>query len=202
MNSKINELKGQIAKQIRETCVYHPSQLMFGKLPGTRYSSQYYMANALYDISFMELVSDVFYDIIKENIQHFNFQLAGREWSSIPLLTTMPTIVKMKYGVELNSFMIRKQRKSYGRNNYIEGIPNSLPVLMVDDICNSQSGFRHCNQVLKSESIETLPYIFAVLNKYFSDTTENSMVYDRYLGTSHKMLYAVSGDDVYDRRRS
>lgn len=202
MNNSIENIKNQIAINIRERCVYYPSQLMFGKLPGTRYSSQYYMANVLYDYDFMEMVSTIFYEIIKDTIGHFQFQLTGREWSSIPLLTTMPSILRMKHGIELNSFLIRKERKNYGRNNYIEGLPNSLPVLIVDDICNSQNGFNHCNNVLKSEGIETLPYIFSVLNKYFSDTCENSMLHDRYLGSSHKILFVVSGDEVHDRRRS
>lgn len=189
-----------IAKYIVDNCMYLPGQLMFGKLPGTRYSSQYYLANALYNTQFMHMVANQFYEIIKESIGNFDFQLAGREWTSIPLLTSLPMYMSLEHQINLNSFMIRKERKLYGRHNYIEGIPNSLPVLMVDDLCNSQDGFWHCHKVLIAENIETLPYIFAVLNKYTKNISPKALLNDRYLGEKYKILSIVTGDDINDAR--
>lgn len=188
--------KAIIAKRIANECVYYPSSPMFGKLAGARYKSQFYLANVLYDQNFIELVAQEFFKIATENIGHFEFQLTGRQWSSIPLLTTLPAYLKINHNISIHSFMIRSSRKTYGRNNYIEGVPNNKPVLIVDDLLNSQDGFVLCRNVLKYEKISTLPYIFAVLNKYRQSYGEDALKYDRYMGKEYKCLYVVSGDDI------
>jgi hypothetical protein len=192
----MDEDKKIVAGRIARECVYYPTQLMFGKLAGTRYKSQYYMANVLYDISFMEVVSRQFFHIVQDTIGHFDFQLTGRQWSSSPLLTSMPVFLKLNHGVDVHSFLIRSSRKTYGRNNFIEGTPNDKPVLIVDDLLNSQNGFVLCRDVLRYEKIPTLPYIFAVLNKYRSRYGDDALNYDRYMGKDFRCLYVVSGDDI------
>ncbi len=176
-----------------------PDSFMFGKLPGARYKSQYYMSRLLYNHVMMEFVADCFKQIIEENVQHWNFQITGREWSSIPLMVSLSTYLRMQ-GIYINTFMIKRQRKTYGIHNYIEGRPNDLPVLIVDDVLNSTNSFWHCNAVLKSKEVqlETLPFIFAVLNKYrYRQYVEpNHDYYDRYLGRNHKALSILTGDDI------
>jgi orotate phosphoribosyltransferase len=189
--------KELISNYIAKNCLYIPKNLMLGKLPGTRYSGQYYMSKALYDKQFLSYVTEEFYNIIKKEIGNFDFQLAGREWSSIPLLVGMPLILKTNYNIDINSFMIKRERKTYGIHNYIEGTPNDLPVLIVDDVCNSTNSFKFCYDVLLSEEkYKILPYIFAVLNKYGKDSSETSFIEDRYLKARIKPLFIVSGDDV------
>lgn len=188
--------KKWIAQYIRDYCLYEAENLMFGKLPGTRYNSQYYLSNGLYNQAFMAEVSSFFHKIVEANIGDWDFQITGRCWSSVPLLIGIPLILNEAYGIEINSFMIKPERKSYGLHNYIEGKPNDKPVLIVDDLCNSTDSFRFCNEVIeKNTNLETIPFIFAVLNKYPS--TDPNHVWDRYLGDTHKALSIVTGDDIY-----
>lgn len=170
---------------------------VFGKAPGTRYDKQYYMARSLYNVDFVEAVCREFEKIIDEKIGHWNFQLAGCDWSSIPLLTSLPLHIKKSKNIHLNSFYVRPERKNYGLNNYVEGITNNLPVLIVNDICNSTNKFKFCHDVVKNtENLDTLPYLFAVLNKL---ATPESKIEDVYL-KDHKPLYIIDGADVHAAR--
>lgn len=193
--------KEYIAKYISCNCIKKGDPYFFGKLPGTRYSVQYYIANGLYNIEFNKKVSNEFYRIISKEIGHFNFQIAGREWSSIPLLSFLPMYMNLKYNININSFMIKKERKTYGTHNFIEGIPNNLPVLLVDDLCNSTNSFKFCYDIIKNEGLNVLPFIFAILNKYYKNTSENAMSEDRYLKNKIKPLTILTGDDVYNVNR-
>lgn len=187
--------KDYIANYIAKHCLVQADPTFFGKIPGTRYQSQFYMARALYNKEFMSFAADEFYKIIKENVGDFDFQLAGRDWSSIPILSAFPILLE-KYNVHLNSFLIRSNIKTYGLHNYIEGIPNDKPVLIVDDVCNSSNSFQHCHKVLEFENLPTLPFIFAIVNKYRKDTYQNAMMEDRYLRNNIKPLSIVTGDDI------
>ena len=189
--------KDKIVEYIAKECLYIPKQLMLGKLPGTRYSGQYYMAKALYNQDFLYNVAMEFHDIIKKEIGNFDFQLAGREWSSIPLLVSLPLLLRQYHEININSFMIKRERKTYGIHNYIEGKPNDLPVLIVDDVCNSTNSFKFCYDVLMAEeNFKILPYIFAVMNKYEKNSSETAFTEDRYLKARIKPLFIVSGDDI------
>jgi len=199
MNKELfDENKKFLTAYIKNKCIERPDGYMFGKLPGARYSSQYYLANGLYNQVFLEKVCDCFYYLINENIGNWNFQLTGREWSSIPLLSSIPLILKLKYDIEINSFMIKRERKKYGKHNFIEGIPNDLPVMIVDDLSNSTNSFLHCHNVCtKIENFEVLDVIFSVLNKYYLglDIEEDEINFDRYLKT-HKIISIMTGDDL------
>jgi len=192
----MDDEKKYIAKYIADNCIIYPEEYFFGKLPGTRYSSQYYLARALYNTEIMEKIVDIFYEIINENVGSFDFQITGRQWSSIPLLTAIPLLLRHKYNININSFMIKRERKTYGLHNYIEGIPNELPVMIVDDICNSTDSFRFCHRVLLSENLITFPYFFAVLNKYTKHIVPNALEEDRYLRQGYKPLTILNGDDI------
>ena len=191
----LDEHKLFLSSYIKKECIEIPDGYMYGKLPGTRYASQYYLANGLYNPVFMEKVVDCFYTLISQELDHWNFQITGREWSALPLLSAIPVILKLKYDIELNSFMIKRERKKYGKHNFIEGLPNEYPVLIVDDLANSTNSFLHCNNVCKLENLETLPFIFSVLDKYSYCTTEDR--YDRYL-KSHRVISILTGDDIKD----
>lgn len=191
--------KRELALYIRKECLENApdTQLMLGKLPGARYKSQYYLSRLLYSSDWLPSIVDEFEKIIRAEIGHFQFQITGREWSSIPLLIGISQRLTSK-GIPINSFMIKRHRKTYGIHNYIEGRPNDLPVLIVDDLCNSTDSFRHCAAVVKDANLPILPYIFAVLNKYRYDPMDKEPEYfDRYLGRKFKALSLLNGDDIH-----
>ena len=191
--------KERIARFIKRECIeYSPKEsYFFGKLPGARYKSQFYLSRLLYNQELMKDVAEHFHDIVEKEIGHWNFQLAGREWSAIPLLMFLPQYLEHFKFVSINSFMIKRDRKTYGIHNYIEGQPNNLPVLMVDDLCNSTNSFIHCKKVIqaKETGLELLPFIFAVLNKKHYEV-EDTMKFDKYLGSDYKALSVLIRNDV------
>lgn len=189
--------KDYITKYIQTFCMIYPTHQVLGKLPGTRYTGQYYMAKALYNINFLERMVDEFYEIIKKEIGNFEFQISGLEWSACPLLTSIPIYMELKYNIPINSFLIKKQRKTYGLHNYIEGMPNNKPVLIVDDVLNSSSSFKFCRDVIESEKMKNLPFVFGVLNKYGIAQGEKYLTADKYLSPDIKALSIVNGDDVH-----
>ena len=179
--------------------LYPPEPMMvLGKLPGTRYSGQFYLANGLYNVEFLEAVAAEFHRIVKNNIGHFDFQLAGVDWPACPLLTGLPIFLEKNHNLRINSFLIKNKRKTYAFNNYIEGMPNKLPVLMVNDVCNSTNAYDYGRRVLLAEKLETLPFIFAVMNKYRHFDSATAFTEDRYLKNDYAPLSVVTGDDVYD----
>lgn len=184
-----------LADIVVERCILEPyaRKLMLGKLPGSRYEYQYNLSPLLYDSLCMQDVYYHFESFVTTEIGHWGFQLVGRESSSIPLLTALPILARRDEHF-INSFMIRKQRKSYGLHNYIEGMPNDKPVLIVDDLVNSTDSFRFCRDVIeRTTTMKTLPFIFSVLNKKGKDE-----VHDKYLGPSHKIISILNGDDIND----
>lgn len=190
--------KRSLARYIKRECIYFPEEDYFlGKLPGARYKQQYYLSNLLYNQDMMQSVVQSFFEIVNKEIGTWEFQLAGREWSAIPLLIAIPMSLRY-YGIDLNSFMVKRKRKTYGRHNIIEGVPNKLPVLIVDDICNSTDSFRHCRDVCVSEELDlkVLPYVFAVLNKYSIARDAEAVGFDRYLGEDFRALSILTRDDL------
>lgn len=187
--------KQYISKIISEQCIEYADDYFFGKLPGDRYSSQFYLSRALYNMDFLNCVADEFYKIIEKEIGNFEFQIAGQEFSSIPLLISIPILLEKKYDIKLNSFMIKNERKTYGIHNYIEGNVVNLPVLIIGELCNSTNTFLHCYKVLKYYDFDMLPYIFAVLNKYGSKVP-NWNYEDKYLKRNFKPLTILNRDDL------
>ena len=64
------------------------------------------------------------------------FQLAGMETAAIPLLMGLLLGAPLGRG-PVNGFIIRKERKTTGLGNAIEGTITDEPVILVDDVINS-----------------------------------------------------------------
>jgi len=193
-----NENSKIIANFISTHCIERSESptLMYGKLPGTRYATQFYLAPLLYNREMLERIGVEFIRLVEEKIGHFDFQLAGREWSAIPLLTALPIICKAYANKDINSFMVKRERKNYGKHNFIEGtILKDKPVMIVDDLCNSTDSFRHCLSVIFYEHKHPIvPFNFAVLNKYSRTKIGPTMDFDRYSG--QRCLSICERDDI------
>jgi orotate phosphoribosyltransferase len=149
---------------IDKNCIVRDTR-MPGKAPGTWYSWIFYMRRGLLDRAFMSAISKLFIYRINQEIGHFDFQIAGLETGATPLVVALP-IHLHRHKIDVHSFSIRKEKKKYGLLNWIEGVPNDKPVLLVDDLCNSSMSMRQAYNVLKEEGIPTLPWAFSVVNKY------------------------------------
>lgn len=75
-------------------------------------------------------------------------QIGGMEVAAIPLVTA---ILQEGYqrGYELNGFIIRKERKTYGLQQSIEGELTDRPIILVDDSMNSGDSLEKSRVVLE-----------------------------------------------------
>lgn len=79
------------------------------------------------------------------------FQVGGMETAAIPLLSAI-LMKSQSRGTPVNGFMIRKERKTYGTGNSIEGTLTGDPILLVDDVMNSGRSLEKARVVLEQEN--------------------------------------------------
>ena len=150
-----------------------------GKSEGHRYSSMFYLRRGLFHKDFMECVADMFVYKIEREIGHFDFQIAGLETASTPIVSAIPLLIR-KYGIEIDSFSIRKNRKEYGLRNWFEGIPDpEKPVLLVDDLHNSAISLLKARGICYAHRLPLLDYSFTVVNKT-NTVDKHKMSGDKY----------------------
>src|SRR6056300_1597085 len=177
-----NELHMWTKQYINEKCIIRNTK-MPGKIPGTTYTWIFYLRRELFNHEFLSAVSQMFFYKIEKEIGHFNFQIAGLETASTPMLAAFPIIGRM-FEKNLNSFSIRKERKEYGLRNWVEGIPNNLPVLLIDDLCNSSNSLYLAKSVLENEKIPILNKAFVLVNK--TNHIDNNT--DKYINSDMEMI--------------
>ena len=104
----------------------------------------------MFDHKFSKHFCKILYEKIKKEIGHFNFQICGLESGSISMLTAIPIYFR-EYGVDINSFVVKKEKRTYGLQNIIDGFPNEKDIVIIDDIYNSGTTYRKCKDILMSE---------------------------------------------------
>jgi orotate phosphoribosyltransferase len=184
-----NRIQKEIANFVKENCIHHANPPMLGKAAGTRYTSQFYFAALTHNGRMLNNICESFhyltagFDPVKEK-----FQVAGYHWSSLPILGALSAF----YRGNLNAFSIRRNRKEYGLHNIIEGKPNNLPVLLIDDLANSTNSFARSQQILIDSGIPVLDSCFAIMNK--KNQTDDQFLWDRY--SDQKIMSIISRDMV------
>jgi orotate phosphoribosyltransferase len=86
-------------------------------------------------------------------------QFSGLETSSIPLMIALGNIRKV------NAFSIRKERKTNGLFNLVNGDPiPGIPVVVVDDLVSSGGGCHRCIDAIKYElALPVAPIILSIV---------------------------------------
>ena len=161
-------LKERVRQYINTQCIARvPSASK--ELPsidnGSFYRWQFYLRQALLDPVCLSVICDDFWH--KYGAMHActPFQIAGVESASLPLLSAL-VMHAARFDVCLNAFSIRKQPKSYGRRNVIEGRPSELPVLLVDDLTSPQhNAFWYGVNILSNYRMRLFPYGYVVVWK-------------------------------------
>jgi len=123
----------------------------------------------------------------------FKFQLAAVEGDQSAILSAI-TFGAFAQGITLNAFSVRQARHAYGLMNLIEGTPNALPTVLLNDIANSPSGFRRCYDVCMQQKIPVAPVSFAILNKV-DKTDAARLAVDALLPPTMKTLWLLYLDD-------
>ena len=196
-------LRERTMKYIDQRCIHRVlpgQQKLIGKTPGSTYTWMFQLRRGLFDHKFSSAISQMFIYKMEKEIGHFDFQLAGLETASTPLLASIPIIGRV-FGVNLNAFSIRKEQKTYGLLNWIEGVPNMKPVMLIDDLCNSSASLRKAYDIVSSSHVNEEPLkvfdtAFTIVNKsnqqVHSEQRQNS---DLYLPKEIKVISLFNLDD-------
>lgn len=145
-----------VADNAKQYCKQLPAGRLYGKHPGTTNSYLFTLRNLTHNPVQLQRTAVLLYKQIIATIKphvvgnSLSIQLAGVETASLPLITAI-SLVGLKVGVAINTFSVRKERKRYGLHNYIDGMPNQQPVVIIDDLINSGGTVYHCQQVVKHE---------------------------------------------------
>jgi orotate phosphoribosyltransferase len=155
----------------------------------------FYLRRGLFNPDFNIAVARMFIYRMERIDPDFNFQITGLETAATPMLTAIPMVAKL-YGLDINSFVVRKKRKEYGLMNLFEGRPNQKVSLMLDDLCNSGNSMAQCYRVLEGENMEVAKVAFVLVNKsnkgVHSDSRLNG---DMYLPQDIQVLSLFTLDD-------
>jgi outer membrane protein assembly factor BamB/orotate phosphoribosyltransferase len=92
----------------------------------------------------LQELSDIFWKTYESKLP---FQIGALELTSIPLLS----VLIMTAPQDVNGFIVRKERKSGGMGNIIEGSLNEHPIILIDDIYNSGKSINHAVAAMQRE---------------------------------------------------
>ncbi|WP_244667475.1 PQQ-binding-like beta-propeller repeat protein [Xanthomonas sp. D-109] len=107
----------------------------------------------------LEQIAEAFWE---RNAARPPFQLGGLETAAIPLLTALLLTAPKERG-PVNGFIIRKDRKTTGMGNAIEGDVLDLPIVLVDDSLNSGNSAEKARAVIAAAG-HALDEVFVVVD--------------------------------------
>jgi len=155
---------------INDTCIERAKpgeNTLVSSYDSTKFSAwQFYMRRGLFNLQFLSYVGYLFWDKFADEYHKTPFQVAGLETGATPVtFAILMTAPAFECG-DVNCFAIRKQKKTYGLFNRFEGIVKpDIPVLVVDDICNTKGTIAQAFSILKEEKVEIFYKAFAIVYK-------------------------------------
>lgn len=117
------------------------------------------MRRILTQATLLNTAADLFWDICADSMP---FQVGGMEVAAIPLLAAI-LMKSVARGTPVNGFIVRKERKTYGAGNLIEGIITETPIIMIDDILHSGSSLEKARVVLEHQK-KTIAVAFVLID--------------------------------------
>ena len=129
------------------------------------YRWQFYLRAAVLNPLCLEFIVSDFWSRFGEDFLRNPFQIVGVEAASVPIITAI-VLDFHRRGLPINAFTIRREQKLYGMRNLIEGIPNSDPVLFVDDLTSPQhTAFWHAVNVISLYKLTLDDRAFVLMRK-------------------------------------
>jgi outer membrane protein assembly factor BamB/orotate phosphoribosyltransferase len=113
----------------------------------------------LMDSQLLNAVAEVFWEMCADRMP---FQVGGMEVAAIPLVSAI-LMKSVERGTLINGFIVRKERKTYGPGNLIEGKVTDAPIIIVDDIFNSGSSLEKVRVVLEDMQ-RKIASVFVLIN--------------------------------------
>lgn len=126
------------------------------------YGWQFYLRTPLLRPQNLIFIGRAFWAVYRSRFQERPFQIAGVESASVPIITSL----LLHAPVAVNAFTIRKERKKYGLRNLIEGKPNGLPVVLIDDLTSTgHNAIWHAVGAIADARLSLYPATFVVVFK-------------------------------------
>lgn len=187
-------LHGWVLHYINENCIYRVKpgdRLLDGKIPGTFYTWQFYLRRGLTNPEFLRAVTRLFWMRFEPLFEDNEFQIAGIETGATPLVAAL-----VLTSPSCSSFIIRENQKAYGLRNRFEGIIDyGLPVLLVDDMCNSKNTLFKAVKYCREGGLSLYDCGFTLVNKDVDGTHPD---HDKYIGENFKVasLFTLKDFDL------
>jgi outer membrane protein assembly factor BamB len=117
------------------------------------------MRRVFMDAKLLDAAAELFW---QEFAGRMPFQVGGVEAAAIPLLSAI-LLKSLSRGTPVNGFMVRKERKTYGKGSSIEGTLTDAPIVIVDDVLNSGSSLEKARVVLEQEN-KSIAFAFVLID--------------------------------------
>lgn len=183
----VEQARQWLRAYIEYHCIYrvpYEDEPLPGKIPGTTYEWQFYLRRGLFNEKVLGTVGSLFWEMFKDMYQEHPFQIMGLETGSTPILVCI-SMMAPYYGINVNAVSIRADRKKYGLKNRFEGIIDySLPVVLVDDMCNSKNTLMRSMKYCLDEGLQIYKCGFAIVNK---DVEGSHPDHDKYIGKGYEV---------------
>lgn len=150
---------------------------------------QFYLRACMFRTDLVNTIANEFWRrIIARELDPHSFQLAGVDSAATPLLGALVATAHT-HGIQAKAFSIRKDRKTYGKRNIFEGVPDkNLPVMFVDDLTSpTHATFWHAVNHLDQHGFKLYPQGFVIVYK---DTAKANR-------TLHTTLGRITFDSLF-----
>jgi orotate phosphoribosyltransferase len=157
----LEECRGYIDRH----CIFRSpakAQLLVSKEGGLN-AWQFYLPVATLNQGFALTISQLFWDEFRERFEQQPFQLCGCEAGGVGVVTALMSWAHHE-GFFVNAFVAKKQAKTYGLKNWLEGVVlPDLPVLLVDDVVASGRTLAAHAARLAGFGLNLCPTAFAIV---------------------------------------
>lgn len=128
--------------------------------PGHYYTWQFYLQAAV--LRYLHVIGMEFWNRFQPRFDAQPFQLGAMESAGTAILAA----ILMTKPVPVTGFTIRKERKSYGLKNMLEGEVTGQPVVFIDDLTSPQhNAFWHAVGAIKDAKLCLAPRAFVLVCK-------------------------------------
>ena len=127
--------------------------------------------------AFLDALAELFWEMCADKMP---FQVGGMEVAAIPIVAAI-VMKSAARGTPTNGFIVRKERKTYGKGGLLEGTLTDVPIVIVDDIFNSGSSLEKVRVVLEDDD-RKIAFVFTLIDylsakgKAWKDTHQISVV--------------------------
>lgn len=172
---------------------FHPPGKIYNSSGYTKAAYTYMMFSRrlTQNTPMLKKVSKLMLHDICETMDTINprIQLAGLETASIPIMLGI-SYAAADCDIDINTFTIRKQRKAGGIFHQIEGIPNDLPVVIIDDSINNGSSKWTALAMVKRELfLDIVPNMFCLFSHHLTQINRQYKYSDLKLEMQSKSLF-------------